>query len=178
METIIFIFTEIIYYLFFSFIITKFKSSYLANSCILLFLFSMLISLPSLISINAIKNRKKYFIVSTILIISSSLLIFIFRKFTKNGIINFTFYLYTTLFMFIPFFSLFTLSIHKLSIPRKKKKQLVTLIVSKKLLIILFTFVFSYFLKLKDLIILIGILVFITNIISPFVSNFLLEYQD
>ena len=178
MEALIFIFTEIIYYLFLGFIITKYKSSYLANSCILLFLFSILISLPSIMSLRIIKNRKKYFIVSSILIISASLIVLIFRKFTRNGIINFTFYLYTTLFMLVPFFSLFTLSMHKLYIPKKKNKQLAVLIVSKKIIIILLIFIFSKFLKLKDLIIFISVLDFILNISSPFISNFLLKYQD
>ena len=178
MDSILFIFTEFIYYLFLGFIITKYKSSYLANSCILLFLFSILISLPSIMSIRFIKNRKKYFIVSSILIISASLIVLIFRKFTKNGIINFTFYLYNTLFMLVPFFSLFTLSMHKLYMPKKKKKQLVMLIVSKKIILILLIFIFSKFLKLKDLIIFISILDFVLNIASPFVSNFLLKYQD
>ena len=178
MESIIFILTEIIYYLFLGFIITKYKSLYLANSCILLFLFSILISLPCIMSIRLIKNRKKYFIISSILIILASLLVLIFRKFTKNGIINFTFYLYTTLFMLVPFFSLFTLSMHKLYFEHKKKKQLALLIVSKKIILILLTFIFSKFLKLKDLIIFISILDFILNVSSPFISNFLLKYQD
>ena len=80
METVIFILTEIVYYLFLGSIVTKFKGNYLANSCILLFLFSLLISLPSIMSIRHIKNRKKYFLISSILIITSSLIIFMFRK--------------------------------------------------------------------------------------------------
>ena len=103
METIIFILTEAIYYLFLGLLVTKFNNVYLANSCVLLFLFSMLISIPSLIFIKILKNKKKYFSVSSILIIFTSLLILQFRKFTKNGIINFTFYLYTILFMLVPF---------------------------------------------------------------------------
>ena len=178
METITFILSETVYYLFLGFIITKFKGNYLANSCILLFLFSMLTALPSIISIRFVQNRKKFFILSSILIISSSLLILIFRNFTKNGIINFAFYLYTILFMLIPFFSLFTLSMHKLCIPCKKKKQLISLIVSKKIILILVIFIFSNFLKLKNLIIFISILDFILNISSPIISSFLLKYQD
>ncbi len=178
METVIFILTEIVYYLFLGSIVTKFKGNYLANSCILLFLFSLLISLPSIMSIRHIKNRKKYFLISSILIITSSLIIFMFRKNTKNGIINFTFYLYTTLFMLVPFFNLFTLSLHKLYFSSKKKKQLAILIVSKKILLILFIFIFSIFLKLKDLIIFISVLDFVLNVISPFISNFLLKSQD
>lgn len=178
METIIFILSEIVYYLFLGFLVNKFDNHYLANSCILLFLFSMLISLPSFISINFIKNRKRYFIISNILIIATSLLILLSRNFSKNGMLNFAFYLYTNLFMLIPFSSLFTLSIHKLCIPNKKRKQLVFLIVFKKIVIILFSFIFSFLLKLNDLIILMSVLDFMLNITSPFISNFLLKYQD
>ena len=178
METIIFTLTEFIYFLFLSIIITKFNSSYLANSAFLLFLISMLISLPSIMSIKLIKNKKRFFTFSSILIILSSAFILLLRKFNKNGIINFTFHLYTILFMFIPFFSLFTLSIHNLCFPYKKKKQLVLLIVSKKIIIILLTFIFSFILKFEKLIILISFIDLILNIISPFFSNFLLKYQN
>lgn len=178
MEIIVFIFSELVYYLFLYWVVSKFNGNYLALSCGLLFLFSMLIALPSLICKNFIKNRKKYFVVSSIFIISISLLISIFRKFTKNGILNFTFYLYTILFMFVPFFSLFTLSIHKLSFPEKKRKQLVKLIVSKKMSIIFIAFIFSFIIKFKNLIILISILDFVLNLSSPIISNFLLKYQD
>lgn len=178
METLFFIFTELIYYIFLGFVVTKFNSTYLANSCILLFLFSLLIALPSLILIRVFKNRKKYFFVSSILIIFSSLAILLFRKFTKNGLLNFTFYLYSNLFMLVPFFSLFTLSIHKLCFPKKKKKQLVILIASKKFILITLIFIFSFFFKFKNIIISISIIDFVLNIISPFFSNFLLKYQD
>lgn len=178
METIIYIFTEVLYYLFLSTLVTKFNSSYLANSCTLLFLFSMLISIPSLICLKFIKNRKRYFITSSILIISCSAFILFIRHFTRNGIINFAFHLYTTLFMLVPFFSLFMLSLHKLSFPIKKKKQLAILIVSKKVIIISVSFIFSFILTFKNLIVLISILDFILNLISPFISNSLLKYQD
>ncbi len=169
MEILIFTLSEFIYYIFLSFLIASCKSFYLANSCILLFLFSMLIYMPSLLSIKIIKNRKKYFIVSNILIISASILIFIFRNFTHNGLINFTFHLYTILFMFVPFFSIFALSIHKLYIPIKKRKQLIFLIVFKKISIILLAFIFSYFFKFNHTIIFISIIDFIFNIISPLI---------
>lgn len=171
METIIFILTEAIYYLFLGLLVTKFNNVYLANSCVLLFLFSMLISIPSLIFIKILKNKKKYFSVSSILIIFTSLLILQFRKFTKNGIINFTFYLYTILFMLVPFLSIFMLSLHNLSVPNQKKKQLVFLIVSKKVIILVFTLIFSFILKFQNIIILISILDFIFNISSPFISK-------
>lgn len=171
METIFFILIEAIYYLFLSFLVTKFNSSYLANSCIWLFLFSMLISIPSLICIKFIKNTKKYFVVSSVLIIFSSLLILLFRQFTKNGIINFTFYLYSILFMLVPFLSFFMLSLHKLSIPKQKKKQLFLLIASKKVIILVFTYIFSFILKFQNIIILISVLDFVFNISSPFISN-------
>ena len=178
METIIYILSEAIYYWLLSFIVAKFNTNYLANSCILLFLFSMLISIPSLICLKFIKNRKKFFSISSLLIISASLLILVIRNFTKNGVINLAFHLYTTLFMLVPFFTLFTLSMHKLSFPKKKKKQLALLIVSKKTILIVITFIFSLFLKFNNLIILISISDFILNLSSPFISNFLLKYQD
>lgn len=178
METIIYILSESIYYLFLSQIVTKFNSSYLANCCILLFLFSMLTSIPSFICLYFIKNIKKFFTISSFLIISTSLLVLFIRKFTENGIINLAFHLYTTLFMLVPFFTLFTLSLHKLCFPKKKKKQLAILIVSKKIILIITTFIFSFILKFNTLMILISIVDFILNLISPFISNFLLKYQD
>lgn len=178
METLTFIASELIYYLFLYWIVSKFNGNYLAMSCFILFLFSMLISLPSLISIKFIKNRKKYFIISNIFIIATSLLLFCFRYFSKNGLLNFTFYLYTNLFMLVPFFSLFTLAINKLCIPNKKRKQLAFLIVFKKIILILFTFCLSLILDFKNLIIIISILDFILNINAPIISNFLLKYLD
>lgn len=178
MEGIIFIFTEAIYYWFMSYLVTKFNSAYLANSCILLFLFSMIISVPSLICLKFIRSRKKFFTISSALIISVSLLILLIKKFTQNGIINLAFHLYTTLFMLIPFFTLFTLSMHKLYYPKKKKKQLAMLIVSKKLILIIISFIFSFILSFNNLIILISIIDFILNLLSPFISNFLLKYLD
>ena len=178
MEIISFILIELLYNIFLGIIVTKFNNIYLANSCFLLFLFSMIISLPSLILIRFIKNRKKYFIISCILIVLSSSLILLIRKFTKNGIINFTFHIYTILFMLIPFFSIFTLSLHKLSYPTQKKKQLILLIASKKIIIIFITFIFCFLLKFEKLIILISTIEFILNIISPFISSFLLKYQN
>lgn len=178
MEILSYIFTEAIYYWFLSYLVAKFDSIYLVNSCILVFLFSMLTSIPSLILLRVIKNRKKYFTISSALIISTSLLVLIIKKFTQNGIINFSFHLYTTLFMLVPFFTLFTLSMHKLSFPIKKKKQLVFLIVSKKIIIIALSYIFSFILRFNSLIIFISILDFILNLLSPFISNFLLKYQD
>ena len=178
MEIITFILSEIIYYLFLGNIVTRFNDTYLANSCILLFLFSMIISIPSFICLKFFKNRKNYYIISSILIISSSLIILLFREFTKSGITNFAFHMYTILFMLVPFSNLFLLTIHKLTYPDKKKKQLVLLIVSKKIFLISLIFVFSFVLKFESLLTLTGILDFITNIISPFIGNFLLKYQD
>ena len=195
MEIFIYLLIELLYYFFLGFLVASFNSSYLAYSCILLFLFSSLISLPPIMTIKIFTNRKKYFLISSIWIIVISFIIFLFRNFTKNGIINMTFHLYSILFMLIPFFSLFTLSLHKLyfSHPKsnqklhshsksigliQKKKQLITLIVSKKMILIFFTLLFSKFLKFENLLIFIAIFDFILNIASPFISNFLLKYQN
>ena len=174
METIIFILSELIYYIFLYWIVSKFNGNYLAISCFILFLFSMLISLPSLLSIEFFKNRKNYFIISNIFIIATSLLIYCFRNFSRNGLLNFTFYLYTNLFMLVPFFSLFTLAIYKLFVT-KKRKQLTFLIVFKKIILILLIFCLNLILDFKNLIIIISILDFILNITSPAISDFLLK---
>ena len=69
METLTFIASELIYYLFLYWIVSKFNGNYLAMSCFILFLFSMLISLPSLISIKFIKNRKSILLFLTFLLL-------------------------------------------------------------------------------------------------------------
>lgn len=172
MEVIIYICSEMVYYLFLSYLVTKFNSSYLANSCILLFFVSLLIAVPPLLSIKLIKNRKKHFFISTVWIIFISLCFYLFRNFSKYGILNFTFHLYSILFMLIPFLNMFILSIHKLYFKSQKKKQLGILIVSKKILLIIVSFIFSFFFKFETLIISISILDFILNLISPFLVIF------
>ena len=159
--------------LFLSIIVTKFNNTFLAYSCILLFLFSLFISLPSLIFIKKIKNHKIFFIVSTIFTILNSYLVLLLRQYTSFGIINFSFYLYTKLFMLIPFYSFFTLSIHKLCIPIKKTKQLAILIVLKKLFIIILITIFSFILQFQQLLVLISLLDCILNITSPLICDIL-----
>ena len=174
---IIFTICELIYYFFIAYIIQIYNNNLLTLSSILLFIFSLIIALPSIFLIYFIKNRKHFFIISSILIIVLSTVIYLFRNFSNSGILNFTFYVYSIIFMLIPFFSMFTLGIHKLFY-NKKRKQLYLLIVFKKIIIIFIASILIKYLNFNKLLVLISIIDCIYNLCLPFISNFLLKYQD
>lgn len=120
---------------------------------IILSIIALILALPSVILLFILKkDRKKYFIISSIFTI---LISYTFFEFGENllkilhfnsGTINHTVYLYKYIFMFSPILSLFFVSIHKLF---AHKKQLICLVALKYILPIFLGFILVIFLPLS-----------------------------
>lgn len=138
MSYIFYTIIEGIYYIFIAFLISKFNTLQLINSSWILMFLSFLFSTSIFLLIRFIKDRKKYFIISSLYVIVffsifhilGSNILHIFN--IKSGIINFTMYLYNILFMFAPLLSLWFVGLHKL-IYKKQKKQLFIIIALRRI---------------------------------------------
>lgn len=175
MESIFFIICNSVFYTFFWYVLYSFSFLSNLNSALILLIFSLILSAPSLIMLYILKkDRKKYFIYSSISIVFISLLFFIFGENIlnmfniKSGLINYTIYLYKYLFMFSPILSLFFVSLHKTF---AQKKQLFLIIALKYILPIVLGFVFMHFLEFYKLLWLFAITDLLTTISSLWISS-------
>lgn len=140
------------------------------TSIIILILLTLLQVLPCFILLFTIKkDRKKYFIISSIYILIFSFILFKFGEKIlialglKSGIANYTIYLYKYLFIFSPFLSLFFTSIHKLLL---KKWYIILLVSLKYVLPIFLGLILSNFIALSRLLWLLAFYDLLTTIIS------------
>lgn len=174
MELAIFTFCNIVFYAFLYYVLNTFKFFAQLNSCFLLLIISFIISIPSIIFIYIQKNRKKYFILSSIWTIFCSLAFFAFGKQIlsllkiNSGLANYTIYLYKYLFMFSPLLSLFFVSLHKCF---AQKKQLISLIALKYILPIILGIVFMNFLEFYKILWIFAIADLATTLFSVYFSN-------
>lgn len=174
MESIFFIVFNCVFYYFFYYALRSFEFSSMLDSCIILLGISLLLTLPSIILLYILKkDRKKYFIFSSIYTIVMS---FVFFKFgsdllkffnVKTGLANFTVYIYKYLFMFSPILSVFFVSLHKVF---EQKKQLFLLIAFKYTLPIILGFIFMNFAEFSSFLWLLAITNFLTTVLSIFIS--------
>lgn len=161
---------ECVYYLFIAYFIKQFNNFTMINCSWILMLFSLFLSITIMSLIYFLKNRKKYFIISSIYIIALCSIFHIFGSsilsiFTiKKGIINFTMYLYKILFMFSPFLCIYFLGIHKL-IYGKQKKQLYLTIALRRIILIFIILIIMNFLKFSTILYVISISELILNIL-------------
>lgn len=164
----------IAFYAFLYYVLNSFYFFAQLNSTILLLIIALIISIPSIILIYIKKDRKKYFLFSSIWTFLCSLTFFIFGiqilSYLKinSGLANYTIYLYKYLFMFSPLLSLFFVSLHKCF---KQKKQLIFLIALKYILPIILIFVFMHFLEFYKLLWLFAITDFCTTLFSIYFSS-------
>lgn len=175
MESLVFIVFNSIFYAFIYYVLHSFELFSNQNSAFLLLGFSLIISLPSIILMYILKkDRVKFFTFSSIWTIFIS---FIFLKFgldilkyfeIKEGLANFTMYIFSYLFMFSPLLSLFFLSMHKTF---NKKKQLFLLIAFKYLLPIILGFICMNFFELSSLLWLFAIVDILTTANSLFIAT-------
>ena len=144
------------------------------NSIVILLMIYLIVSVPLIALLFIEKNRKTYFINSSIWTILCSLTFFKLGKSILSlfnilpGVINYTMYLYKYLFMFSPLLSLYFLSIHKCF---AQKKQLIFLIALKCISPIILGLVFMHFLELSKLLWLLAILDLCTTLFAVFFSN-------
>lgn len=147
---IFYLLTELIYYSFFTLFIKHFNHVSMLNSVWFLLIFSILLNIPILFLIYFLKDRKKFFIFSSIYILFVSSIFYVCGSYILNllhvkvGLINFTMYLYKILFMFSPFLSIYFLGIHKL-IYKHKKKQLYLIIALRRIVELLIILIFISF---------------------------------
>ncbi len=175
MELAFFSLCNVFFYTFLYFILYHFDFFAQLNSSIILFVISFIISIPSVILLYMQKDRKKYFIFSSIWTILCSLAFFAFGtqilSFLRisSGISNYIIYLYKYLFMFSPLLSLFFVSLHKCF---AQKKQLIFLIALKYIFPIILTFTFMRIVDFSKLLWLISITDFCTTIFSIYFSYY------
>lgn len=175
MKSIIWVVCNILFYMCIYFNLQHFK--FLANleSAWILLLCSFIITLPALIlSYILKKDRKKYFIFSSIWIILSSSIIFFFGKNiliilgAKTGFANYTMYLYKYIFMFSPILSIYFFYINKVW---EQKKQLFLLIAFKYILPIAINLLFINIFEFTKILWLFAITDLFTTISSCFLVN-------
>lgn len=174
MESLIFVMFNLVFYSFLYYVLYSFEFfSNLSSSWILLSI-SLIINLPSIILMYILKkDRVKFFILSSIWTIFISFIFFTFGtnilKFfgIKDGLANFTMYLFKYLFMFSPLLSIFFLSLHKTF---KQKKQLFLLIAFKYILPIISGFIGMSFLEFSSLLWLFAIVDILSILSSLLIS--------
>lgn len=166
---------ECVYYLFIAYFIKQFNNFSMINCAWILLIFSIFLNIITMSLIYFFKNRKKYFIISSIYIIALVSVFYVFGEsilniFTiKKGLINFTIYLYKILFMFSPFLCIYFLGIHKLT-HSQQKKQLYLTIALRRIILIFIILITMNFLKFSTILYIISIFELILNIL-PFMLN-------
>lgn len=174
MESLIFVVFNLIFYSFLYYVLYSFEFfSNLPSSWFLLSI-ALIISLPSIIFMYVLKkDRVKFFILSSVWTIFISFIFFTFGMNIlnffgiKDGLANFTMYLFKYLFMFSPLLSIFFLSLHKVF---KQKKQLFLLIAFKYTLPIILGSVFMNFLEFSSLLWLFVIVDILSTLSSLLIS--------
>lgn len=170
MESILFIISNIAFYAVIYFNLIKFN--FLANldAAWILLIFSLMLTLPSTLLFYIIKkDRKKYFIFSSIWTILLSVILFFFGNNIltffgiKSGLANYTIYLYKYLFMFSSLLSIYFVSIYKIM---EQKKQLFFLIALKFVLPIILNLIFINILEFTKILWLFAITDLFTTIFA------------
>lgn len=159
---------ELIYYSFLALTIGYFNNLYMSNSAWILMFFSVLLGTTLLFLINLLKNRRKYFIISSIYIILICSIFYLFGAYIlnilniKTGLINFTMYLYKILFMLSPFLSIYFLGIHKLTYTIEKK-YVCLIIAFRRIIEILVIFIFLLIANFSTILYILAIIDFLLN---------------
>lgn len=167
---------ELIYYSFIAVFIVNHINFSMSISAWILFIFSLLISLIPILLMHLFKDRKKYFIISSIYIIFLTSIFHLFGKNILNffnigsGLVNFTMYLYKILFMFSPLLILYFLGLHKLFY-NHKKKQLYFLIALRRIFILLILLILANFLEFSTILYIITVIELFLNIL-PLYNKF------
>ena len=166
---------ECLYYFFISIFIKHFNNFSMISSVWILLIFSIILNIVAISLMYFLKNRKTYFIISSISIISLCVIFYILGKaflsifYIKQGLINFTMYLYKILFMFSPLLCIYFLGIHKLA-HTKQQKQLYLTIALRRIILIFTILLTMNFLNFSANLYIISISEFILNIL-PFILN-------
>lgn len=167
---------ETIYYLFIALLINKFNDFSMISSAFILLAISVFLGIANYILLHFLKDRKKFFIASSLLIIAICSIFHIWGENIlnifgiKSGIINFTMYMYKIIYMLSPFLSLYFLGIHKLFY-KQQKKQLYLLIAIKRFFPILIILVTSYIFNFSSNLYILAVFEFIFNLLFLLYSH-------
>lgn len=188
---IVYSITELVYSLFLAYFIAQTGNSGMINCALIIFFILLIFGIPATLLIYFLRDRKKYFIITSIYTIILSAIVYFFGDKilalfnVKAGLINFTKHTYQNLFMFSPLFSLYFLSLHKMFYKKqnrtkqsrinkslaKQKKQLYLIIALKRLIPMFLVFILLHKLSFTNLL-------YVFAITELFLNSSLLIYLN